>query len=145
VTAAPNVDRALAHGILRLTLGVNICLHGFQRLANVHGFVAGTVRSFAGFLPGSLVAPYATILPYAETLLGALLVLGLFQRPVLVLGALLMASLTFGTALLSEYAALAQQLAYELAYFVLLATRDWDVFSLDALIARRLGPPATRW
>jgi thiosulfate dehydrogenase [quinone] large subunit len=122
---------------LRLTLGINIFLHGVQRFPIWATFVSGVVRQFHGILPAPLVAPYAFALPAVEAATGAFLVAGLFQRPVLVIGALFMASLTFGTALRGEHDVLAEQLGYELVYAALLATASWDRFSLDALFARR--------
>ena len=53
------LDKALAHGLARLGLGVNIALHGFVRLPNLSGFAADMQKQFAEtFLPGPLV--YAT-------------------------------------------------------------------------------------
>jgi len=131
------LDRGLAHGILRLTLGVNICLHGVQRFPILTTFAGGVIKQFEGILPAALVAPYAYALPFAEALVGLLLVIGLAQRATLAVGALLMTSLTFGIALRGAHEILAEQLGYELVYFVLLATLAWDCFSVDALLARK--------
>ena len=50
------VDKALAHSLARLGLGVDIALHGFVRLPDLSGFAAGMQKQFAEtFLPGSLV------------------------------------------------------------------------------------------
>ncbi len=130
-------NRALAHAILRLTLGINICLHGAQRFGHLSGFAGGVIKQFNGLLPHALVAPYAYGLPFAEAIVGLLLIAGAGQRLALAGGAALMASLTFGTALRGQHDALAEQLGYELVYFVLLATLTWDRFSLDALRASR--------
>jgi thiosulfate dehydrogenase [quinone] large subunit len=134
-------DGALAHAILRFTLGVNILIHGLQRFPIWTSFASGVVRQFQGILPPELVSPYAYALPAVEAVVGALLVLGLFERYALVLGALLMASLTFGTALRGEHGVLAEQLGYELVYAALLATLSWDRYSLDRVLAR---PRASR-
>jgi len=83
------------------------------------------------------VTPYAYALPFIEAGVGLLLLVGLAQRWALAVGALYMASLTFGTALRGDHVVLAEQLSYELVYFVLLATLTWDRFSLDSLLARR--------
>jgi thiosulfate dehydrogenase [quinone] large subunit len=124
---AEATNHALAFGILRLTLGINICLHGVQRFGQLAGFANGVIKGFDGVLPHALVAPYAYALPFAEA----------WQRYTLAAGALLMASLTFGSALRGQHDILAEQLGYELAYFVLLATLTWDRFSIDTLLARR--------
>ncbi len=130
-------NRSLAHAILRFTLGINICLHGVQRFPILAGFAGGVIKQFDGILPAAIVAPYADALPFVEAIVGLLLIVGVAGRPTLVVGALLMASLTFGTALRGQHDVLAEQLGYELVYFALLATLSWDRFSLDALMARR--------
>jgi thiosulfate dehydrogenase [quinone] large subunit len=130
-------DRALAHGILRFTLGINILLHGVQRFPIWGAFASGVVRQFHGILPAALVVPYAYALPAVEAATGALLLAGFLQRPALVVGALFMASLTFGTALRGEHDVLAEQLGYELVYAALIATVSWDRFSADRLLALR--------
>jgi thiosulfate dehydrogenase [quinone] large subunit len=137
VTANDATNRALAHGIFRLTLGINICLHGVQRFPHLAGFAAGVIKQFDGVLPQALVAPYAVSLPFVEAVIGVLLIVGVVQRWALAGGALYMASLTLGTALRGEHEILAEQLGYELAYFALLATLTWDRYSLDAFFARR--------
>jgi thiosulfate dehydrogenase [quinone] large subunit len=131
------LNRGLAHGILRVTLGVNICLHGAGRFPHLESFAKGVIKQFDGVLPAALVAPYAYALPFAEAFVGALLIVGFAQRYALAAGALLMASLTFGMALRGEHAVLAEQLGYELVYAALLATLSSDRFSVDALLARR--------
>ncbi len=135
----PN-DRALAYALLRLSLGINICFHGVQRLPILEKFATGMIKNFDGVLPAALVAPYAYTVPFAEAIIGALLVVGLAQRPALIAGSLLMASLTFGTALRAQHDVLFQQLGYELVYFVLLAVLSWDRISLDAIITARRRP-----
>ena len=129
-------DLGLAHSILRVTLGINIALHGIQRFPHYASFVNGVVHQFGGVLPEVLVRPYAAAIPAAEALIGVLLIAGLASRVALVAGAVLMASLTFGTALRGEHEVLAEQLGYELTYFALNATVAWNRFSLDALVAR---------
>jgi thiosulfate dehydrogenase [quinone] large subunit len=129
---ADATNRALAFAVLRLTLGINIGLHGVQRFPHLTGFAEGVIKQFAGILPALIVAPYAYALPFVEALIGLLLVLGVAQRTTLVVGGLLMASLTFGSALRGEHDVLAEQLGYEIVYFLLLATLTWDRFSLDA-------------
>ncbi|HEY4884245.1 MAG TPA: hypothetical protein VII08_11495 [Myxococcales bacterium] len=86
----------------------------------------------ATVLHGSLVHAFALCLPFVEAILGALLVIGLWQRAVLAAGMLLMTALVFGTALLQHWDILTQQMLYVFLYAVLLATRSWDHWSFDA-------------
>ena len=57
-----DLDEALAYGILRLTLGVNIFLHGATRLsAGVAGFVSATVQQFSSTPLPATVYPAGTV------------------------------------------------------------------------------------
>jgi thiosulfate dehydrogenase [quinone] large subunit len=58
-------SRELAYLLLRLTLGVNILMHGLSRiLAGLTPFAAGMMKQFASTpLPPSLVHAFAYALP----------------------------------------------------------------------------------
>lgn len=95
------------------------------------------VRQFADTpLPATIVRPFALSLVFVEAIDGPLLLLGLWTRWTLVLGTLLMASLVFGTALRSDWNTLAIQMLYASIYSALIATREYNSFSIDALIQR---------
>ena len=72
-------DRSIAYAILRLTLGVNICLRGVVRIA--HGpaaFAQGIVKQMQPtILPPSAVYAFASTLVWVESAVGLLLILGL--------------------------------------------------------------------
>jgi len=128
-----DVDRSLARALLRLALGLNLLLHGLVRVPILGKFAEGMAREFsATVLPGSLVDAFALCLPFAETIIGALLVIGLWQRAVLAAGMLMMTALVFGTALLQHWDVLTQQMFDVFLYAALLATRSWDRWSFDA-------------
>jgi thiosulfate dehydrogenase (quinone) large subunit len=136
-------DRALAHGLLRLTLGINLVVHGLVRVPRLAAFASGMARDFqATILPSALVHAFGFALPFAEAAVGVLIAIGLFQRAALAAGALMIASLVFGTALLQRWDTLTQQMVYALLYAALIATRSWDRWSLDAVRSRPhpLGP-----
>jgi thiosulfate dehydrogenase (quinone) large subunit len=130
-------DRKLAYLVLRFTLGLSILMHGLVRLPHLTAFAAATVKLFVATpLPAILVRLFALTLVFLETAVGLLLVLGLWTRTALLLGALLMAFLIFGTALRSDWSTLAIQLFYAFLYATLLATREYNSYSVDALIHR---------
>jgi thiosulfate dehydrogenase [quinone] large subunit len=108
------LDEALAYGILRLTLGVNILLHGATRLyAGVGAFVSTTVEQFSRTpLPAASVRLFATALPLLEAAVGLLILIGLWTRWALAGGALLISALVFGTALRGDGAPLGIQMVY---------------------------------
>lgn len=128
-------DGEAGYALLRVTLGINILLHGVLRLVGGPGaFADSLVKAFAGSLmPTSLVRPFALVLPFAETLVGALLLVGLLTRPVLAAGGLLMMALVFGTALRGEWETLGVQMIYVGLYSALLGTARFNALSLDRL------------
>lgn len=127
-------DRQLAYGILRLTLGVNILLHGLVRLPHLASSADTLVQAFAKTpLPPQAVRLFALALPFAETIVGFLLTLGLWTRFALVGGGLLITALVFGTALRSAWETLGIQMLYAAIYYLLLAGRTYNRFSIDHL------------
>ncbi|MGB7282145.1 MAG: DoxX family membrane protein [Candidatus Acidiferrum sp.] len=132
-----SLDRKLAYLVLRFTLGLSILMHGLVRLPHLTAFADATVKLFVTTpLPAILVRPFALTLVFVETIVGLLLVLGLWTRSALLFGALAMASLIFGTALRSDWDILAIQLFYAFLYAILIAAREYNSFSLDALLNR---------
>jgi thiosulfate dehydrogenase (quinone) large subunit len=98
------LDRSLAFVFLRITLGLNILMHGAVRLPILSVFVAGLVKEFAKTpLPAVAVKAFAYSLPFEEGLVGLFVLVGLWTRNALLLGALIMAALVFGTAPLSDW------------------------------------------
>jgi thiosulfate dehydrogenase [quinone] large subunit len=132
-------DRALACLLLRITLGLNIALHGITRIfiGGVTQFVNTTLTQFQNtVLPAWQVRAFAIVIPYAELLIGVLLLAGLWTRWALTAGALLMIALVFGTALRNEWNILFLQMFYSFLYFVLLMCRQYDSFSVDGLLKK---------
>jgi thiosulfate dehydrogenase (quinone) large subunit len=126
-------DVLAAYFLLRVTLGLNICLHGVARLlAGSANFAAQLVQQFhATPLPQSLVLAFAYTLPWLEAAIGALVLVGLFSRLALRAGAVLMVVLTFGAAMEQDWSAAGFQLIYTLIYAILLAFSGWNRYSLD--------------
>jgi thiosulfate dehydrogenase (quinone) large subunit len=137
------LDRWLAYGILRLTLGINILIHGVGRLFGLGAgeFATKTSSAFAGTpLPHGVVYAFLLILPFAEAILGALMIAGLLTRWTMTLGGLLIAALVFGTALRSDWSTAGVQMVYAIIYYFLLRNLVDNHFSLDTLLARHRKP-----
>ncbi|MFZ0522592.1 MAG: DoxX family membrane protein [Candidatus Acidiferrales bacterium] len=131
------LDRKLGYLVLRFTLGLSIFMHGLTRLPHLQEFADGLVKMFADTpLPTMLVRPFGLGLVFVETTVGLLLLLGLWTQEALLVGSATMAALVFGTALRSDWNIVAIQLLYALIYAVLLAAREYNAYSLDALIRR---------
>jgi thiosulfate dehydrogenase (quinone) large subunit len=132
------LDAALAHGVARLALGLNIAMHGYGRLPNLTGFAAAMVKQFGRtFLPAPLVYITGLSIAIGEAVIGTLLLLGLFLRPALVSGALLMLVLIFGSTLIQQWDIASIQMIYVAFYAVLISQIRCDRFSVDRLRQRR--------
>ena len=134
------LDRQLAHGVLRLTLGINILIHGVGRLFGSGGaaaFAAKTSGLFVGTpLPQSLVYAFLIVLPFAEAILGLLITLGLLTRWALTLAGLLIAVFVFGTSLRSDWPTVGLQMIYAICYYLLLRNLAENYFAVDTLRTR---------
>jgi thiosulfate dehydrogenase (quinone) large subunit len=120
-------ERALAQALLRWTLGFNLVGHGLNRLGHPRQFADGMANDFAHtFLPRALVLAIGWMLPFLEPLIGALLVTGFLTRWALLVGALSVVALSFGTALLGRWEVLTEQLVYAVVYFLLLSRLEYD-------------------
>ena len=135
-------DTALAYAIFRLTFGVNIMFRGIVRIFvnGLDNFANGMIKQFEmTWFPPALLDVFAHSLPWIETALGLLLIVGLWTRPALVIGGLMMTSLTFGTMFLQNFDLAWLQLTYAIAFFLLLATRSWNTISLDTMLSGSSG------
>ena len=131
-------DRRAAYAILRLALGVNMLLHGLVRLPHMAAFVNGMATQFqATVLPGFAVKSFGWVLPFAEGLIGLLLVLGWRTRQALVAGGLVMAAPIAGTSLRSDWPTVGIQMVYSAIYYLLLRDASHNGFSLDGWLGRR--------
>jgi thiosulfate dehydrogenase [quinone] large subunit len=132
-------DIAIAYLLLRATLGLNIFMHGLSRImAGTTAFAATMVPMFRQtILPGWSVYGFGLVLPWAEAVLGLLVLMGLRTRIGLIGGSILIFLLTFGTALRQDWATAGVQLLYAAIYAALLAYCRWDKYSLDAWFRSR--------
>lgn len=140
-------DASLAYALLRITFGINFLFHGVSRLLKgTEPFLEHLQGTFQNtVLPTALLPLVATVLPWAEAGLGVLLILGLFRRPAMVGGAVMMMLLTFGICLAQNWTVASEQLIYSLVFFVLLSLVGLDVYALDTwlLPASRRTAPST--
>ncbi len=138
-TDSTTLDQQLAYAVFRLTLGINILVHGAGRIfgPGADAFASTTALEFSKTaLPAGLVHTFLLAVPFAELVLGVLTTLGLLTRWALTLGGLLIAALVFGTAMRSDWNTVGVQMIYAITYYFLLAHRASNRFSLDALLAK---------
>jgi thiosulfate dehydrogenase (quinone) large subunit len=120
-------DAVFAYGLLRLTFGINIMLHGATRLLAPQGaFLAYLTHYFekTPLMPKEILPAFAIILPWCEAIFGTLLLFGAASRFAMIGGALTLAALAFGTNLAQDWNIAGLQLIYAAIYYILLANRE---------------------
>jgi len=131
-------DAERAHLVLRITLGVNVVIHGLVRIGHSGSFADAMVRDFATTpLPGWSVWAFGAVIPTAELVIGLAILLGAQLRAALFLGGLLIAALVLGTCLRQQWEVVGIQMLYALIYFALAARAGDARFSIDQLLAPR--------
>ena len=143
------IDRAWAIFIARAILGIVFFIGGTHKVftigATEHARILFVEPYANTILPVWALWATGTIVPYLELVAGALVLIGLFTRPaLLVLGAILV-FVMFGHLVLSPlFVANGFILPRSgLLLFVLLMPREMDLFGVDALLRRRsLASPA---
>jgi len=113
---------SIAYVITRLTIGMSFFGHGVVRMFKLAAFSKEMVDEFQkkSYLPGGLVAPFSYALPFAELIVGLLLLLGVFTRQAAIAGAVVMILLIFGTTTVENWNALSTQLIHAAFLIVLL-------------------------
>lgn len=124
-------NEQLAYALFRITMGVAMLGHGLVRIPKLPVFRDGMVKMFDGVLPAALVTPFATILPFVEFVIGALLIVGLFTRYAIVAGAVLMMVLIFGACMKENWEIVGMQMVYAFLYYVLLRFYGHNVYALS--------------
>ena len=129
-------DTVIAYTILRLSFGANILLHGLSRILNGRpAFLAYLNHYFehAHLISPGMLPLFGAVLPWIETTLGLLLMLGLFSRFTLIVGALVMTGLVIGTNLAQDWLVSGLQLPYCFIYYYLLIHLEQNRISLDTM------------
>ena len=138
------LDRTIAYTLFRIFLGVNIAVHGISRLLDPSKFQGTIEAQFAHSpLPHPALAAFALALPWAESVIGLLMIVGLWTRLALTTGASVMIALTFGSCLIQDWQVAGIQLIYQIAYFLLLFLGNLNHWSADAFFGRGMRSDRT--
>jgi thiosulfate dehydrogenase [quinone] large subunit len=131
-------NKSLAYALLRITLGVNFAGHGLIRIHNGAAAFAQTTSEHLAKspLPQSLIYAFSYAIPFIEAILGLTLILGIFTRISLIIGAVFMMLLTIGVAANQQWDLASQQLLYSTVFFLLLFLLEHNHFSLDTALRR---------
>ncbi|MGE8341779.1 MAG: DoxX family protein [Flavobacterium sp.] len=123
--------------LLRLAIAISMFGHGLVRLPKLATFSNWMVGSFENsMLPKIIVAPFSYILPIAEFSIGLFLLLGIFTKPSLVAGAVVMLILLFGTSMIENWEAIPSQLIHIAFFALLLHFADYNSWAIDTLIKK---------
>lgn len=110
-----------AYFLLRISMGVNMLGHGLARIPKLHTFAEGMTKNFEkSWLPEPLIMIFGTVLPFAEFLIGLLLVIGFKTKWALIAGAALIVVLLFGSSTIENWEAMGIQMIYALFFYVLM-------------------------
>ena len=130
-------DAAIAYALIRFTFGVNIMMRGIVRIAlGLPAFQGYMLTQFKDVpvMPPAFLTLFASVLPFVETLIGLLIIVGFQTRTALIAGSLMITALTFGTMLRSDFTIAWLQLDYAIAFFLLVALRSWNLISIDGMM-----------
>ncbi|UPZ15383.1 DoxX family protein [Flavobacterium humidisoli] len=123
--------------LLRLAIAISMFGHGLVRLPKLATFSNWMVGSFENsMLPKIIVTPFSYILPIAEFAIGLFLLLGIFTKPSLVAGAIVMLILLFGTSMIENWEAIPSQLIHIAFFALLLHFADYNSWAMDTLIKK---------
>ena len=133
-------DISRAYAILRVSLGLNICLHGVVRwTAGLRSFAQSLAPMFdKTILPSWSVYSFGVLLPVLEAVIGAAVLIGFSSRRFLTVGAVLMLVLMFGSTLRQDWQTVGIQLIYSVVYCILLAGVRFNSYSVDRALRRSI-------
>ena len=125
---------ALPYALLRIALGLNICLHGVVRWTlGLRNFAESLLPMFQKtLLPAWSVYSFGYVLPIVEALVGACVLFGFQTKRALISGSVLMLVLSFGSTLRQDWPTVGIQLMYSLVYSILLAGTPVNYYSIDS-------------
>lgn len=102
-----------AYLFTRLAIGMSFFGHGLARMPKLNGFSHWMVGQFQkSYLPEGLIIPFSYALPFAELIVGVLLLIGFFTREAAIAGAVVMLVLIFGTTSIENWEAIPTQLLH---------------------------------
>tara|TARA_R100000935_G_scaffold13736_4_gene27511 strand:- start:85094 stop:85519 length:426 start_codon:yes stop_codon:yes gene_type:complete len=118
--------------VARITIGINMLVHGLVRIPKLSKFAEGLTKEFSEtYLPEILVAPFAHVLPFIELTLGILLVLGWKTKFASVASGLLIAVLLFGMAMQEDWGGVGNLMVYAIFFFLLIKNLEHNAIAID--------------
>lgn len=135
-TVADGTDRALAYLLVRLTIGASFLGHGLVRLPKLGAFHAQLMGEFkTSTVPTFLVSVCGYALPFAELIIGLLLLAGALTRAAAVTGCLVMiVVLVLGATSIEHFNVIGEQLLHTVLLAAVVAFRSHNKYSAHHLL-----------
>ena len=124
----------LAYLLCRITIGTSLFGNGLVRIPILYGFTEWMTSQFKNsILPQKTVLTFSYISPFAELIVGILLLIGLFTRQALTTGAALLIILIFGSTTIQQWEAIPSQLIHIAFITALLVFTERNTYALENL------------
>ncbi|WP_300433884.1 DoxX family protein [Christiangramia sp.] len=121
-------NKQLAYFLARITLGINLFIHGLVRIPKLEAFANGIIKGFEdSMLPEILVTPIAYAIPFIEGILGIFLLFGVLARKTLIGAAIFMIILIAGSAFKEDWGTVGTQMLYSLYIFFLIFYQEHEL------------------
>lgn len=128
---------AISYLLIRMAIGISFLGHGLVRIPKLQAFSNWMVGNFRqSLIPEGLVLPFSYVLPFAEFIVGLLVLTGLFTKYSLVAGGVVMLLLLFGTTMIENWDAIPSQLFHIILLAILLHFLNTNALALDHLLKK---------
>ena len=129
------INNPAAFLLLRLALAASMFTHGLVRLPKLDKFSTWMIGNFEkSMIPKFMILPFSYALPVAEFSIGLLLIIGIFTKPALIAGGIVMIFLLSGTGMIENWEAIPSQLIHIAFFAILLSSIEYNSYSIDNLL-----------
>ena len=119
--------RSVAVALGRWAMGMLFLFSGLGKLNSIGGFVEGLLKQFKKtWLTPALVKPFGYALPFAEVILGLMLILGIYRNVSLFATAVVLGLLAFGQLVAGNPQVVFSNTVYVFLTAALLFLEDYD-------------------
>ncbi len=129
------INNPAAFLLLRLAIAASMFTHGLVRLPKLDKFSTWMIGNFEkSMIPKFMILPFSYALPVAEFSIGLLLIIGIFTKPALIAGGIVMIFLLSGTGMIENWEAIPSQLIHIAFFAILLSSIEYNSYSIDNLL-----------
>lgn len=129
------INNPAAFLLLRLALAASMFTHGLVRLPKLDKFSTWMIGNFEkSMIPKFMILPFSYALPVVEFSIGLLLIIGIFTKPALIAGGIVIIFLLSGTGMIENWEAIPSQLIHIAFFAILLSSIEYNSYSIDNLL-----------